>query len=409
MSPLAGKRLCFVVPRYGEAIVGGAERLTRELALQAAGRGAEVSVFTTCALDHSTWSNVLQPGVEAEAGVTVERFEVDARDSDVWVPLQLAISRGENLSVEDQLRWMASSVNSRTLYAQLADRGSHYDALFFAPYLFGTTFWGSQIHPERSFLIPCLHDESYAYLPVIAVMFRTVAGCICNALPEADLVRRLYGSVRCVDVGMGFELGSSESPAAPYFEERFPYIVYLGRKETGKNVHLLIDLFCSGKDRGWIPDDVRLVIAGGGNFSDLERPAALARSDVIDLARVEESEKASLLSNCVALCQPSVNESFSIVLMEAWQHEVPVLVHANCSVTKYHVVESNGGAYFSNAQDFAAAVCVMHESADLRRHLGKAGREYVSREYNWEAVMQRFERGYLELSGRRQRGMASIL
>ena len=329
MSPLAGKRLCFVVPRYGEAIVGGAERLTRELALQAAGRGAEVSVFTTCALDHSTWSNVLQPGVEAEAGVTVERFEVDARDSDVWVPLQLAISRGENLSVEDQLRWMASSVNSRTLYAQLADRGSHYDALFFAPYLFGTTFWGSQIHPERSFLIPCLHDESYAYLPVIAVMFRTVAGCICNALPEAVLVLRLDGIVRCVDVGMGFELGSSESPAAPYFEERFPYIVYLGRKETGKNVHLLIDLFCSGKDRGWIPDDVRLVIAGGGNFSDLERPAALARSDVIDLARVEESEKASLLSNCVALCQPSVNESFSIVLMEAWQHEVPVLVHAN--------------------------------------------------------------------------------
>lgn len=67
-------KLAFVTPRFGPGVVGGSEALSREIALGLAGRGWEVEVLTTCAVDHYTWENALVPGASEEDGVTVRRF-----------------------------------------------------------------------------------------------------------------------------------------------------------------------------------------------------------------------------------------------------------------------------------------------------------------------------------------------
>lgn len=387
-------RYAFVIPRFGEGIAGGIETLVGVLAQRLQARGAGVEILTTCARDNRTWANELPEGDALEFGVLVRRFKVNERNLDAWIRHQIHLNDGIPLTVDDQLEWMQESVSSDSLYAEIVARQDEFDAFFFAPYLFGTTFWGSQLVPEKSILIPCLHDESNAYVDVIASMFRQVHGALFNSLPEQDLAQRLYGAVAGGEVGMGFEAYPAEyvKGLKPYFDAPFPYILYVGRKETGKNAHVLLDYFMAAKDRQPELRDLRLVIAGAGSFDDLERPAARRRSDIVDVGHVSEEEKRRLIRHALALCQPSRNESFSIVLMEAWLLGTPVLVHAGCEVTKHHVMESGGGLYFGSAYDFSAVLAELHENTGLAKELAGAGLAYVETKYSWSAVLERFDR-----------------
>jgi glycosyltransferase involved in cell wall biosynthesis len=383
-------RYAFVVPRCGQGIAGGAETLVRELAERLSSRGNPIEILTTCAKDNRTWQNFFTPGESTENGVLVRRFAVSERDLDSWVPLQIKLSQGLRLSVEEEVAWMTHSVNSYDLYEYIKSNSHKYRALFFAPYLFGTTFWGSLIDPARSILIPCLHDESYAYTNVIASMFRLTKGCLFNALPEKWLAQSLYGEVCGDEVGMGFDPVEYKVRTA---ESKVPsrYILYVGRKETGKNLHLLVDYFIASKLSNQIDSDVGLVIVGGGDFSDINRPKAKNRNDIFDLAHVSEEEKKALLQNAICLIQPSTNESFSIVLMEAWQLKTPVVVHARCPVTKYHVEQSNGGLYFGSEAEFALVLNKIINDPELAKSFGHNGDKYVATQYNWSAVLARFD------------------
>lgn len=386
------KEYAFVLPRYERGIVGGAEALAGSIAERLAERGDSVEILTTCARDNRTWANFFEPGTDIDRNLMVKRFLVDDRNLDEWIPLQIRVSDGMQLSVDEQLQWMTHSVNSSGLYEYLAENGHQFDAIFFGPYLFGSTFWGSQICPERSILIPCLHDETYAHQDVIRAMFQLVRGAVFNVPSEMKLAHRLYGPVEGGEVGMGFEVADRDSISklSPFFEEKFPYLLYLGRKETGKNVQVLIDHFIRLKERSPKAAALKLVVCGGGDFSDLYRPDALLRDDIIDM-RVSEEEKSQLIRHALALVQPSLNESFSIVLMEAWVLETPVIVDARCAVTRDHVLESGGGLLYASQEDFNGVVLELLSSKKLRNELGSAGLPYVRNKYNWGDVIKRFD------------------
>jgi glycosyltransferase involved in cell wall biosynthesis len=386
-------RYAFVVPRAGTDIVGGAEALMQAIARRVAQMGHEVEIVSTCARDNRTWANEYEAGVSVEEGISVRRFQVDPRNLERWIPIQIAISEGIRPTLEDQLEWMTESVNSAGLYEYIRDFGETFDALFFGPYLFGVTFWASQIHPERSILVPCLHDEHYAYLDIMRALFQGVRGALFNAAPERDLARALYGEITGGEVGLGFDFGEYEKARLdiPYFKEQFPYLLYAGRKETGKNAHLLVDYFVSGKEAGIIDPDVKLVFIGGGSFDDLGRPQALVRGDVIDLGKVDERDKLRIMRYAKALTLLSTNESFSIVIMEAWLLGVPVIVHGECAVTREHVLTSGGGLPVKSMEEFAHAAQEIVRHPELAEALSRAGEGYVRHRYSWPAVLERFE------------------
>jgi glycosyltransferase involved in cell wall biosynthesis len=272
-------------------------------------------VLTTCARDHRSWANVLRPGTATEAGVTVRRFPVGERNTHTFDFLHQRLVRRLPLSIAEQLRWAEESVSSHELYAHLSARRSAYDAVCFAPYLFGTTLLGVQIVPERAVLIPCLHDEPFAYLDVVRAAFESCRGFIFNSLPEAELARKLYA----IDdrpsgvVGLGFEPSPVADPAGFRRRHRLdgPLLLYLGRKETGKNVPLLIQYVARYRDLHQRP--LTLLLAGEGPLT-----APAGAQGVRDLGYLEPREKADAYAAATVVCQPSVNESFSIVLMEAW-------------------------------------------------------------------------------------------
>ena len=381
----------FVIPRYVSSM-GGAESLCAALGRALVADGCSVTILTTCAADNRSWANEMPSGPFNEGGLSGIRFPVDDRNLDRWIPLQIRLSEGGELTIDEQLDWLLHSVTSRDLFAHIAAHGLSFDALFFAPYLFGTTFWGSQIHPERSVLIPCLHDEAAAYLPVMRAMLRSVRGIIFNAPAERVLAERLHGSLAGGIVGMGFDSVPEdvERKLEPFFAPNEQYILYLGRKETGKNAHLLIDYFCSWKDKSPKAAPIKLVICGGGSFTDLHRPQASKRDDIIDLAHVSEHDKLRIIKGALALVQPSTNESFSIVLMESWRLGVPVAVHGLCPVTKDHVEHSGGGLFFSDLSDFMGVMDRIIADAPLLEAMGRSGRQYVAMEYSWPTVIDRF-------------------
>jgi len=379
-------RVAFVVPRYGDGIVGGAETLTRGLAEHLAAAGAPVEVLTTCARDHLSWTNALRPGATVDNGVTVRRFPVRPRNVRRFDWLQKRILTRGQLGIEDQLRWAEESVASPELFAHLVRRRTTYDVVCFAPYLFGTSLWGAQLVPERAVLIPCLHDEPFAYLDVVRAMFAACRGFIFNSPPEAALAEKLYGLGErpAGVVGLGFD------PAPPVDGEAFrrrhrlegPLLLYLGRKEAGKNVHLLIEY--ARRYRETHRREVTLVLAGDGPVT-----VPPGTDGVRDLGYLDRADKAAAYAAATVVCQPSLNESFSIVLMEAWLAGTPVLVHARCPVTLHHVLAAGGGLAFEDFYEFAGALDRLLDDPPLRRRLAAQGRAYVEQEYAWPAVTAR--------------------
>ena len=281
---------------------------------------------------------------------------------------------------------MRHGVASTAMEDDLGADGDRYDAILAMPYLFGTTYFAWETRPERSFVIPCLHDEPYARLGIVADMLRGARGVMFNAYPEADLGQELAGGGidRWTIVGLGFEPDPPGDAAA--FRERHglgdaPFILSVGRREGGKNIPLLIEYFVRYKTlRG---GDLRLLQAGSGDVLLPRRP------DVVDL-KPDWTQRDAMYRAATIFCQPSVNESLSIVMMQAWLAERPVLSHGLGAVTRDHCERANGGLWFSNYAEFEAVVDRLLADEGLRETLGRNGNAYVRSTYSWEAVLSRF-------------------
>ena len=387
------KRLAFVVPRYGENVLGGAETLAREMAQHLVAAGiAQVEVFTTCATSHLTWQNDLPATSSVEQGVVVHRFPVASRQGTLQNPTNLAMRliQYDALTRDEQLDWVAQSVHSPELYAALDQRIAQFDLVFLIPYLFGTTFYASTLCPERTIIWPCLHDEVYAQLDITRELLLTARGILFNSNAEAALAKRLYGFSHPMaqTVGVGFD------PLPEIDQSRFrrkygitqPFMLYSGRLESPKNVDLLIDYFCRYSERNHQDSPFKLVLMGEGPVYVPDQP------EIIKIGfQTTQHEKYEAFSSATVLCQPSTNESFSIVMMEAWQHGKPVLVNQYCDVTREHVTQINGGLCFADYAEFEAMLDVFAANDQLCNQLGRNGQRYVQQNYTWSAVLKRFE------------------
>jgi glycosyltransferase involved in cell wall biosynthesis len=378
-------RILWVVPRFARDVVGGAELLTHRLAARAVHRGYGVEIATTCALDHETWANELPAGTSVADGLRVHRFPVSPRDPARYEELH-AVVLGGAPTYADELEWLAQSVSSTGLQRFIEDEAPSHDLVLFAPYLFGTTVWGAQVSPDRSALLPCLHDEPYAYLSTVARVFRAVRGSIFNSDAEARLAARLYGLSDGSVVGVGVEI-----PARPP-ERRFAasrglgrYLLYAGRLEQAKRVDVLVEY--ASQYAAERPEAPKLVLVGRGSY----RPPAWAEDAVVPAGFVDDEDLRAAYAEALAVVNPSTLESLSLVLLEAWREGTPVLAAAASDVMRDHVELSGGGLLFDSYEEFRDAVDRLDGDPELGGRLGQAGREYVASTYAWETVDRRFD------------------
>jgi glycosyltransferase involved in cell wall biosynthesis len=387
-----GRDLChniaIVVPRYGPEVLGGAETLARRLAEHLPVDKFNVTVLTTCARDLLTWRNEFSPGEAEVGGLRVLRFPVDhsRRDARLFQRLTDKANRGEPLSEVEQVAWLENTAHSPGLYAHLAQQRDAYDLLIFLPYLFGTTLYGSAIWPDKSVICPCLHDEPYAYFLDVRTMLQSVRGLMYISAPEQALAESKLGvrNPAASLLGVGVDPFDANGER---FRRQFglpePFLLYAGRLDPSKNVMQLVDFFLAYR-RSRPHRDLKLVLIGSG---PLPLPA---HPDLVPLGFVEGQELRDAYAAATLLCQPSLVESFSLVLMEAWLAGVPVLVHGHCPVTRHHVKASNGGLYFTSAADFAGTLDWFLDHPHQRAKMAALGQAYVEHEFNWTATLKRF-------------------
>jgi glycosyltransferase involved in cell wall biosynthesis len=383
-------KIAFVIPWYGD-IPGGAEDACKRTAENLKKNGVDVEVLTTCAKEFlSDWNNnFYTEGVYDVNGITVRRFKLKPRDAGRFDTINYKLMHNKKVSSQEELQFINEMINSDNLCKYLADNESKYDYFIFIPYMFGTTYFGCNSCSEKSILIPCLHDEGYAYMNIYQEMFRGVKGLIFLSKPEQNLATKIYDVSNKKQVVVGVGIDANIKFNQERFKEKYgvedKFILYAGRREPGKNVPLLIDYFAEYKQN--CDNDLKLVLIGSG---DVKIPLKY-KKEIIDLGFIPKQDKYDAYSAATVLCQPSVNESFSIVIMESWLCGRPVLVHSDCEVTKDHCIKCNGGLYFRDYEEFQECIDFCLHNPEIARKMGLMGKEFVLNNYGWEVIINKYK------------------
>jgi glycosyltransferase involved in cell wall biosynthesis len=380
-------KVAFVTPRYGVEVMGGAESAARQLAEHlVADQGWEVEVFSTCALDHLTWDNVLPPGDGVLNGVTVHRFASRSGRVGAFYELDSRLRMAPTeASLEQSRRWL--ELNG-PVTPDLVDALGHSDAdvMAFYPYLYYPTVLGMEAARAPAVLHPAAHDEPALYLKVFESTFAGADAICYHTAAERRLVQRLHRVAQIPQLVLGLGVSAVVEGGRPGGEvlgigDR-PYVVSVGRVDDHKGSSMLAAFFRTFKERH--PGPLALALVGPVAASIPED------DDIVLTGTVSEADKWDIVRDATVSISPSALESFSLVVLEAWELSVPVVVNATCDPTREHCERSGGGLWFGSYREFEAVLERLLSDAELRKVLGARGRAYVERYYQWPHLIRRY-------------------
>ena len=367
-------KLAIVVQRYGEGVIGGAERLARMLG-EKISQHHQVTVLTTCAADHRSWANWFPPGESQLNEVRVLRWPVKRKRNWRRFGRRTQALLESSHSPLREYEWVIEQgPECPELVQFIQDQRDEFDFFLFLTYLYYPTFFGLSSVADKSILIPTAHDEPPIYLSIFRSLFHLPRSIVFLTEEEQNFVQRLFHNqyIPHKVIGVGLDL-------YPLSSENEGYLLYAGRVEKGKGCEELFD-FCRQLPIG-------LKVIG---------PSQIRVPKHVDyLGTVSEPVKDRLFARCRALVNPSRNESLSLSVLEAWAHGKPVIVSDESPVLRAHVEKSEGGYVYSSLGDLRDIVGHL----DPRR--GEAGRSYVAENYSWDVVLTNYEEMLASLAEKR--------
>ncbi len=265
------------------------------------------------------------------------------------------------------------------------------------------TQWNVQvavkIRERRKFplvIVPLIHEGSPScFGDVMRSILKRADAIVANTPFEKDLIAEEF-SIPEERVFTG--LLGVDAPEKLQSHDRGKTVLYFGRKDPLKGIDLLIKAMHHVLPKH---PDARLVIAGArwpgsvkiDEWIAEQPPAVRARID--SPYDVSSKERTRLLSSARCLVLPSEEESFGLVLIEAWAHETPIIT-LDKSVFRCIVDEGENG-YLSPRGDpegMATDICRMLDDPAKAEAMGKAGRQKTLDVYTWDSVATRYEAAY---------------
>ena len=382
-------KIAFVVPRYGEKVVGGAEYYTKKIA-EHLSKFHNVEVLTTCAKDYLSWKNEFNEGVESINGVLVRRFKNSKfRDLDSLIKLQERVFYSPYHTLEEETVWFREAgPYSPGLIMHIKKNRRNYDAFIFITFRYATTFYGLPLVPEKSILVPLAENDTALDLGVSKEIFHSASALIFSSPEEKTLIKRKVPGLRKINdtIGCGIDTRPITTKQKKHVLEKFsirkPFLLYVGRVDGAKGCYELFDYFQKYKKEK--NQNTELVLAGSQHMYIPRHPS------IRFIGFVSEAEKFALLKSARLLIMPSYLESFSLITLEAMLSETPVLVNGSCSVLKGHCIRSNGGLWYENYDEFKECLNLLLSDKELRRKLGENGRRYVQKNYSWDVIEKKF-------------------
>jgi glycosyltransferase involved in cell wall biosynthesis len=379
-------KLACVVQRYGPGITGGSETHCRRLAERLAARH-EVHVLTSCAEDYVRWQNTLEPGWSTEGPVRVHRFPVERqRHLHTFADVsERAFARRH--STDDERDWFAANgPEVPDLVEFLRTRGNDYDLILFWAFRYYQSIFGLPVVQDRAVLVPTAEEDAVLDFAVLREYFQRPRAYIFLSEEERQLVSARAGglAVPSATIGTGLDpAGPASTTALDTLDLTGPFVLYVGRVDRNKGCDRLVDYFI--RYLADEPRNVTLVLAGPVHVALREHP------NVRVLGFVTDDVREALFADARALVMPSPYESLCIALLEGWNHALPALVNARCSVLKGQVRRAGGGLHYGTYREFAAALSWLLDHPDKARQFGQQGLAYVEEEYRWPTVMARVE------------------
>jgi glycosyltransferase involved in cell wall biosynthesis len=374
----ASLRVAVVSFRYGCEIVGGAEASLRRMASALRDDGHGVEVFTTCTRSESTWTNELPEGRTSVDGIPVHRFAVDPHDRTRHLESVRAILQTDGPVTERVEReYIRHSIHSARLVDALGERMAEFDAVIVGPYLFGLTYDIASAFPEKTILVPCFHDEPLAQLRLWRPAYENVGGILYHSPEEKSLAELELGihhpGAVCLGTNLDVRAVGNADRGRSLAKTSRPYLVYCGRYSQQKNLPLLLDY--AQRYQQLHPDRFAFVFMGDGNV--IIPNSNWAR----DLGFVDEQTKCDVLAGAAALVQLSHFESLSLVALEAWIQETPVIADHGCRVLTNLIGRSGGGRAIDSFAAFTETLDDLWQRPELWQELGRQGRRHAETEF----------------------------
>jgi glycosyltransferase involved in cell wall biosynthesis len=400
-------RIACVVHRYGPDIAGGSETHCRHVAEHLA-VAHDVTVLTTCANDHVTWTNVYPAGESASGRVRVRRFRVARPRSILRFAEASELALSPDASEADQEEWFRENgPDAPELLDHLAVHGQDYDRVLFWAFRYAEVYFGLPLVRERAVLVPTVEDDPILRMDVLQRFFSLPAGFVFLTPEEQALVVRRAAAPLGPSVVAGVGLDAVDPAAAAPMRAlealgvRRPFLLYLGRVDPNKGCEALLRHFL--RFQAADASRVQLVLAGPANMPIPRHPQVQA------LGFVDHATRDALLAQSAFLVVPSRYESLSLVLLEAWNHGVGALVNGRCDVLREQARRADGALYYRDYDEFAYCVTHLLAHPETARQLGRQGRAYVDRDYRWPHVLAKLEDLLLRIDPKRGTGVFSSM
>jgi poly(glycerol-phosphate) alpha-glucosyltransferase len=228
---------------------------------------------------------------------------------------------------------------------------------------------------------------------------------LCTA--EAENFRR-YGLKNPIAIiPNGVDLEESASVPSNLITDRFPEskgrrrIIFLSRLHPKKG---LTNLLAAWRRISVEFKDWQLLIAGSGDplyEQELKNFAQnmILNQDVLFLGAVYGSDKKQILEAADAFVLPSFSEGFSMAVLEASAHALPVLLTRECNFPE--LAKSNAAIEIS--PDLTAVETGLRQILGMpeeqRKAMGQRGRDLMRKSYTWPVVAEEMCRVYNWLAG----------
>jgi len=377
-------KIAFVVQRNGKEVNGGSESHCFTVA-EKMKIAWDVEILTTCALDYVTWENFYPEGIELIDDVPVRRFRVDyPRNKEFNAYSDYIYNNIKHVTIEECEKWMNfQGPVSSSLIKYIENNKENYEGFIFFTYLYATTYYGLPPVKDKALLVPTAHDEWTIYLPLWNKWFENPRAFIFNTLEEKKFLEKRFPSIdlrgEIVGVGINCQTDVSENRFRKRYKLRSPYILYTGRIDESKGCKELFDFFKRYK-KDECHTGLKLVLIGR---PVMEIPVD---SDIVTLGFVDEETKFDAIKGCEFLINPSHFESLSIVLLEAWSLNKPVLVTEKCNVTVEQCKRSNGGLWYENYDEFRACVNYLLNN----KNIALRARDFIDENYSWDLIRKKY-------------------
>ncbi|MEK3764080.1 MULTISPECIES: glycosyltransferase [unclassified Solibacillus] len=224
-----------------------------------------------------------------------------------------------------------------------------------------------------------------------------------NEKKQIEVFTKHVSEVSVVPVGVSpVYLAASEDTK----QFTFPYYFYAGRLETSKGIFDLLNAFRHMLKKNDVPDNVKLLIAGGcpesvdlKNFSPksekLKEAIKGMEDRVLFLGPKTEKQLKSLYAGALVTIMPSHYESFGMVAAEAQACGCPVIAThvgglkdvVKSGVTGFHIPKAN-------MQKLSESMVYFLKNSQQILKMRRDAKEYAKREFNWTLISRKVKELY---------------